>query len=300
MPRRPRIPSASSSSMESSFDFRKQIEFDATKSLIRSRSDCFLDSKRKQDKERAIRRREESTPWDVKPPDFRLQLYQPKPKTRNARESMIPDYDEDVWRREQRERTREKIKFERVPLPKILQKEGPAEKPFLTKFRIPDPYADKIMFVKDGKFHPGPYRNPDLPVFRADTFTKLAKKYGIPDFDSSYPHDPQGLIAKSNGLRVLCEAYKDSEIMKTDGYRKQLLTYKPQEPDWDVTLILPTGAYKKGRSAHSALMKRIEQQLPWCPDKDKLEPIRRPDIFDYKTVDWIAVTSHSRDESTRI
>lgn len=177
MPRRPRIPSASSSSVDSSFNFRNQIQFDATKSLIRSRSDCFLDSKRKQDKERTFRQREESTPWDIKPPDFRLQLYQPKPKIRNARESMILNYDEDKWRREHRERTREKIKFERVPLPKILQHEGPVEEHFVTKFRVPDSYTAKLMFVKDGKFQPGPYRNPGLPVFRADTFTKVSKSW---------------------------------------------------------------------------------------------------------------------------
>lgn len=59
-------------------------------------------------------------------------------------------------------------------------------------------------------------------------------------------------------------------------------------------------AYRKGRSPQSALMKRIERQLPWCSHKDKLEPIHRPDIHDHKTVDWIAVTGHSKDEGTRI
>ena len=46
-------------------------------------------------------------------------------------------------------------------------------------------------------------------------------------------------------------------------------------------------------------MQRIEKQLPWFPHKNKIEPIRRPDIFDHKTVDWIAVTSHERDETTK-
>jgi hypothetical protein len=87
---------------------------------------------------------------------------------------MIPNYDEDEWRREQRERKRGKIKFERVPLPKILQKDGPMEEPFATRFRIPDSYAAKLMFVKDGKYRSGPYKNPELPIFRVDDFTKVS------------------------------------------------------------------------------------------------------------------------------
>lgn len=46
-------------------------------------------------------------------------------------------------------------------------------------------------------------------------------------------------------------------------------------------------------------MDRIAQQLPWCSDRDKLEELRRPDIFDYKTVDWLDVTAH-RKELNRI
>ena len=57
--------------------------------------------------------------------------------------------------------------------------------------------------------------------------------------------------------------------------------------------------YKRGRSPKSALMDRIAQQLPWCSDHDKLEELRRPDIFDYKTVDWLDVTAH-RKELNRI
>ena len=53
-------------------------------------------------------------------------------------------------------------------------------------------------------------------------------------------------------------------------------------------------AYKKGRSPKSALMGRITKQLPWCSDHDEIEQLRRPDIFDNKTVDWLEVTAHSK------
>ncbi|KAK3746959.1 hypothetical protein QZH41_002512 [Actinostola sp. cb2023] len=237
---------------------------------------------------------------DVQPPDFRLQLYQPKPKKRNAKESMIPNYDEDDWRKKQASKRKDNIKFERIPLPKILQETPSKLGSFVTTFDIPDSYAANLMLVKIGKFHPGPYTNPGPHVFRPDDLAELIKKYGVPDFETSYTRDPQGLIAKSKGLRVLCESYKDLDSLKTDGYRKQMITYRPTctDPHWDGRLIIPTGAYRKGHS--DALMKRIEKQLPWCPHRDKLEPIIRPDIHDHKTVDWLAVTGHPMDESTRL
>ena len=71
-------------------------------------------------------------------------------------------------------------------------------------------------------------------------------------------------------------------------------------PDIHITLNhVYNQPYKRGRSPKSALMDRIAQQLPWCSDHDKLEELRRPDIFDYKTVDWLDVTAH-RKELNRI
>lgn len=174
MPRRPKVTSARSSTLDTTFCFRGQIDFDATQNLLRSRSDCFLESKRKQDRQQAQRVQDESTPWDIKPPDFRLQLYQPKPKTRNARESMIPNYDEDQWREQRAAKRKDPIKFERIPLPKILQEPQTEMKSFVTRFDIPDSYTSNLMFVKDGKFHPGPYNNPGSHAFRPDTFKNVS------------------------------------------------------------------------------------------------------------------------------
>ncbi|XP_001641159.2 uncharacterized protein LOC5521353 [Nematostella vectensis] len=304
MPRtqRPRVPSASSTSLDSPFSFQALVDFDATKSLLRSRSDCFLESKRSQDKERQRKILDESTVWDIQPPDFRLQLYQPKPVKRNSRAAMLKNYNEEDWRLQHSDRRRERVVFERVPLPKILQNDSGKSRNFVTSFRVPDSHASKIMFVKEGKFNPGSYKTPGPHMFRGDDFRPLIppSHYGKPEFETFYEHDPQGLKAKSQGLRVLCEAYRDLQMQSPDGYQKQMISYKAPDPKWDAQLMLPQGAYRKHHSAPSALMHQIEKQLPWCPDRDKIEPIMRPDIYDYKTKDWIAVTGHSPEEATRI
>lgn len=171
MPRRPKVtPSARSATVDTPFNFKGQVHFDATQSLLRSRSDCFLESKRKLDRERTQKIRDDSNAWDIPPPDFRLQLYQPKPKTRNARESMIPNYDSDEWRIQKAAKQKDPIKFERIPLPKILQEPKQELKPFVTRFDIPDSCAANQTFVKDGKFNPGPYSNPEPHTFRPDAF----------------------------------------------------------------------------------------------------------------------------------
>lgn len=173
MPRRPKLTNGSSE-LETSFSFRGQIDFDATQSLLRSRSDCFLQSKRKQDREKAQSLQEKSTAWDIRPPDFRLQLYQPKPKIRNARESMLPNYNEDEWRAQLAAKKKDPIKYERIPLPKILQEPKRELEPFVTRFDIPDSHAANMMFVKSGKFPSGSYSNPGQHVFRPDTFTAVS------------------------------------------------------------------------------------------------------------------------------
>lgn len=41
-------------------------------------------------------------------------------------------------------------------------------------------------------------------------------------------------------------------------------------------------------------MDRIAEQLPWCPDNNRMEELGRPDIFDNTTVDWIKVTAYNK------
>lgn len=170
---RPRLPSASSSTedLDLPYNFRNQVDFNAICDLVRSRSECFLHSKRKQDRFNEDENFKKRTVWDIKPPDFTLQLYQPKQPKRNARESMIPCYNHDEWNRRIAEEKREKIRFYRVPLPKILQAERIKLKPdFVTRFRIPDSSKAKLEFVREGKFPDGFYKAPGPHAFRGDDF----------------------------------------------------------------------------------------------------------------------------------
>ena len=174
---RPRIPSASSSmtDFELPFNFRSQVDYNALNDLVRSRSDCFLETRRSQDRHDKEENFKKSTVWDIQPPDFTLQLYQPEQRKRNARESMIPEYDEDKWNSRVGEEKREKIRFERAPLPKILQPPRTRLKPdFVTSFGIPDSYAAKLEFVKSGKFLPGLYKPPGPHAFRGDDFRPVS------------------------------------------------------------------------------------------------------------------------------
>lgn len=47
-------------------------------------------------------------------------------------------------------------------------------------------------------------------------------------------------------VNVICSiAYKDLESTTPDGYHKQMITYRPQDKDWDVSLILSTGVCER-------------------------------------------------------
>lgn len=156
------------------FNFRNQREFNATQDLLRSRSDCFLESKRARDKMNLEEDMKKRTPWDIRPPDFALQIYQPKPPKRNSRHAMLPGYNEDEWNKNAKETRRQRVEFERIPLPKILQPAALDKAPFSTQFRIPDSHAAKIMFVRDGIHKRGPYTTPGPHAFRGDDFRPVS------------------------------------------------------------------------------------------------------------------------------
>ena len=157
------------------FNFRNQANYNAFCDLVRSRSECFLQTKRTQNRHVEEERIRKSTVWDVKPPDFRLQLYQPVTLKRNARESIIPSYNEDEWKKRVAEEKRERIRFEKVPLPKILQPERTKLKPdFVTRLKGFDCYRAKLEFVREGKFPDGPYKTPGPHAFRGDDFRPVS------------------------------------------------------------------------------------------------------------------------------
>ena len=156
------------------FSFRSQVEFNATQKLLLSRSDCFLDSKRARDKVRTEEELKKKTPWDIGPPDFTLQIYQPKPPKRNSRKAMIPGYNEEEWNKRAKEKRKQRIGFEPIALPKILQPPVFEKAPFTTQFRIPDSHAAKMMYVRNGMHRREPYVTPGPHAFRGNDFRPVS------------------------------------------------------------------------------------------------------------------------------
>lgn len=187
--------SGSASSLERSdslpFSFRSQVEFNAAQDLLRSRSECFLQSKRARDKMIREEEAKSRTQWDTRPPDFTLQLYQPKPPKRNRRYAMIPGYDEDVWIKNAKEKRRQKVQFERIPLPKILQPPVSDKPLFNRQFRIMDSHEAKIRFVRNGIHKRERYTTPGPHAFRGDGFRPVSghrnMKWDIPLFIRTPP-----------------------------------------------------------------------------------------------------------------
>lgn len=158
------------------FDFRSQVEFIAAQDLLRSRSECYLESKRARDKRIIEQELKSRTAWDIDPPDFTLQLCKPKPPKRNSRSAMLPGYNEDKWIKIVREKQRHRVQFEHIPLPKILQGPASDHRPFTTQFRVPDSHAAKILFVKNGVHKREPYTTPGPHAFRGDDFRPVSYK----------------------------------------------------------------------------------------------------------------------------
>ena len=158
------------------FSFRCQRDFNAAQNLLRSRSECFLEWKRARDKLIREEEMKNRTPWDRRP-DFTLQLYRPKPPKRNSRYAMIPGYNEDEWNKQAREKRRQRVQFEPIPLPKVLQPPVSDKPPFTTQFRIPDSHQAKIMYVRNGIHRRELYTAPGPHAFRGDDFRPVSLKF---------------------------------------------------------------------------------------------------------------------------
>lgn len=189
------------------FSYRSKVEFNATQDLLLSRSDCFLESKRARDRARSEEELKKKTPWDIRPPDFTLQIYQPKPPKRNSRKAMIPGYNEDEWNKKAKEIRKERVKFERIALPKILQPSASEKAPFSTQFRIPDSHTAKIMFVRNGIHKREPYSTPGPHAFRGDDFRPVSFA-----FKSFYKGSTITSQRDNNFLRPYKGAYQGGSI----------------------------------------------------------------------------------------
>lgn len=134
-----------------SFGFHAKTKHDASESLIQVRSAKFRRKNTVLDEDI----------WKKPPPDFRPQIFAPKPPKRNSRESMKP------WNYGTIPGQREIIKRpDRTVLPYMLQNHQEKEKDFATLFRIERPFTAKKEFVKSGKNEEGQYIMPKPHDYR--------------------------------------------------------------------------------------------------------------------------------------
>ena len=148
---RSRLTSASAEYTSKPFGFEKRTAFDAAKDLLKSRSDSFLLPSPATDDD----------PWKRAAPDFRPQVYAPKPPKRNSRDAVQP------WKYGT---IPGEYKFVRRPctvtLPHVLNPRPPRDQPIVTHFDIPDAAEARMMIVKEGMFPAEPYVMPKPHDFR--------------------------------------------------------------------------------------------------------------------------------------
>ncbi|XP_064614378.1 uncharacterized protein LOC135478043 [Liolophura sinensis] len=213
-------------------------------------------------------------PWRRPPPDFRPQLFGPNPPKRNAQESMQPwKYGTIPGQRQSYSRP----KRQSLVLQGVLDGAKSEEDPFLTRFRAPDSYEAKLMFVKDGRFPLGRYATPTPHDFRG---YPPIKSLGLPEFITAHDHDPYNIAFKSERLNIYHGLNTEPPTDRHLG--RQMAPVLPPQPYWESRLILPNSPWprrpasftrfrRQGRPPHSAFMDRVEETLTAKWAKEKLE-----------------------------
>ncbi|XP_055019346.1 uncharacterized protein si:dkey-30e9.6 [Boleophthalmus pectinirostris] len=198
------------------------------------------------------RRRRSSPPkvdiWNVKAPDFSIRLYRSvsEPKEKKKMEVLPTPAEE-----------------KRVKLPKVtVEKKRRVEIPkFETYYRAPDAAEAEMMFVKNGKYPKEKYKNPTPHNFRP-----LDEE--LPHFITSYNKHPDNLQIT---LHTLDTIHTPSPPHTIKQRKSQLDTFRPAEPQWDPSLLLPAGPWppksasytrhRRRRGAYSAFLERVEDKL---------------------------------------
>lgn len=150
-----RIGSAASSLGIVPFGFHSKTQYDANESLIQIRSEKYepLDPEKDNDI------------WKRPPPDFRPQIFAPKPPKRNSRDSMQPwRYGTFPGQREIFKRERQKV----IPHILIPRKEEKAR--FETMARMMRPFTAKKKFVSEGMYKPGAFEDLKEHDFRGVSY----------------------------------------------------------------------------------------------------------------------------------
>ncbi|KAK3108250.1 hypothetical protein FSP39_004103 [Pinctada imbricata] len=258
-----RIVSASSSLAIIPFGFHSKTQYDANESLIQIRSENF--TKPVPEKDDDI--------WKRPPPDFRPQVFAPKPPKRNSRASMQPErYGTFPGKYVTFRRP------EQTTIPHILLPPKPDEGRMVLRFHIDRPFTAKKKFVREGMYSPGEYAMPKPHDHRG--YPPL-KKLGLDEFLTEYDKDPYNIRFHSDRLNIIhgvpLEKATDRDIRGL-----QMAPPKTPELKWDRKLILdrerwPTRPGElnrhrlRHRPAHSAFMDRISGTLESQWAKEKME-----------------------------
>ncbi|XP_002131211.2 putative uncharacterized protein C7orf78 [Ciona intestinalis] len=221
--------------------------------------------------------------WKLPPPNFNPQAFEPEPLPRNSREAIKP------WRYEQatksvsaptsKERRRnDKRKneyFEELERSKFGSRAQTcgnigqdSRSDLQLRFRVVDPYAAKINFVKKGKHKDGVYENLRPHDFRQ--YPKL-KSLGLPEFVTSFERDFDGNKARIKGLSTLT-GNESGGFLRQVEIRTKADYAIPRYPQYDVTILHPRLSYPNkiaaytrhrriDRSARSAFLERAEAMM---------------------------------------
>ena len=159
--------------------FDSKVMLDAIHGLEKSRSATFLTSiARRQDE---MERGKLKTVWDIKPIDFSVKLYQPRPLPRNSRECMVKDHKSRavglMSMIEERSAERKRTIDPSVPklrLPSLLVVKEEDNRPvFHRKCRPPSPQTAEIQFIREGKFKPDQYVTQSVSIHKRDMFRQV-------------------------------------------------------------------------------------------------------------------------------
>ncbi|XP_038652341.1 uncharacterized protein si:dkey-30e9.6 isoform X2 [Scyliorhinus canicula] len=227
---------------EPSFGFLQKINFTARQSLAVTRSKSYVHPKPQPLHD----------VWNRKPPDFSPQFY-----TSSA------IFNEKVTRKK-RNTSKDYKKVEtsgKVLFPEVVLKKNTSN--FVCRFKILDPFEAKIMFVKNGKYAAGAFKDLKPHDFRQyDT--------NIPGFVTSFDRDPFNLKLKSKDLNRAHELLPDAKQLKGT-HSQSIETHKAEELKWDSQLSMrketwpqKSASYtrhRRNRGAHSAFMDRVEEKV---------------------------------------
>ncbi|XP_006822125.1 uncharacterized protein LOC100374336 [Saccoglossus kowalevskii] len=241
--------SRKSSAFAKPFGFNNKTNFAALENLVLTRSDSYILRKPPPD----------DNVWKRPAPDFRPQVWAPSPPKRNTQDSMKPckygTYPGDYLKRPRKPRAQ--------VLPHLLLPERAASPQIVTRFRIPDPYEAKLLYVKHGVYPKGQYKMPKPHDFRG--YPPLSA-LGLDEFDVFYDHDPYDLKFKSERINM-------QSIEEVKLYIADPIPCDPKRIDRQRT----NRHRRLGRTPHSALMERIEDRLSrkWEQERSANERIQK-------------------------